>query len=76
MKRVFQKVGLSLATNGSADSELDIKGFQGIGIGDWTRTRDLDDLYLNSGDDNLRQLAHVDAGDDSNNCVEFVAHGE
>jgi len=32
---VFRKVGLSLLVDGSCDSELDIKGFRGLEIGDW-----------------------------------------
>lgn len=35
VKKVFRKVGLSLSIDGSANQELDIKGFYGIDIGDW-----------------------------------------
>ena len=35
IRPVFQKVGLSLPTDGSYDHELDIKGFHGLQIGSW-----------------------------------------
>ncbi|RPA91146.1 DDE-domain-containing protein, partial [Choiromyces venosus 120613-1] len=35
VESVFRKVGLSLPADGSNDKELDIKGFEGIEIGDW-----------------------------------------
>ncbi|KAG0125495.1 hypothetical protein HOY82DRAFT_543119 [Tuber indicum] len=33
--RSFRKVGLSLPVDGSQDQELDIKGFEGLEIGNW-----------------------------------------
>jgi len=35
IRRAFRKVGLSLPVDGSSDSELDIKGFHGLQIGNW-----------------------------------------
>jgi len=35
IRRAFRKVGLSLPIDGSSDSELDIKGFHGLQIGNW-----------------------------------------
>jgi len=35
IRQVFRKLGLFLPTDGSCDSELDIKGFAGLEIGDW-----------------------------------------
>jgi len=35
ISRSFHKTGLSLPINGSLDSELDIKGFTNLEIGNW-----------------------------------------
>lgn len=69
VKGVFRKVGLALPVDGSADHELDIKGFSGIEIGDWKRG-DLDAL-----ESDLR-FANVNPTYDNCGLVEFVAHGE
>lgn len=39
VKKVFRKVGLFLPIDGSADCELDIKGFMELNIGDWRRVK-------------------------------------
>lgn len=62
VKQGFRKVGLSLPIDGSADDDLDTKGFHAIDVGDWTRAQvseDDENLYLNSGVDNLHQLADL-----------------
>lgn len=69
VKGVFRKVGLALPVDGSADHELDIKGFSGIEIGDWKRG-DLDVPELD-----LR-FACVNPTYDHCGLVEFVAYGE
>lgn len=66
VKRIFRKVGLSLPIDGSADAELDIKGFHDVYIGDWTRKEA----------DNLCQFADVNREHDDNDLVEFIAYGE
>lgn len=65
VKRVFRKVGLSLLIDGSADHELDIKGFSEIDIGDWRSQRD-DLLELEFADVNIRDCE----------LIEYVADGE
>lgn len=73
IKRVFRKVGLSLPIDGSADHELDVKGFEKLEIGDWRRDSGLEDeLDLEPED----QFADVEKTNDDHECVEFVAHGE
>ena len=51
---VFRKIGLALPINGSADHELDIKGFTGLEIGDWRKDIDLhdDQCEISEADDN------------------------
>lgn len=66
VKRVFRKVGLSLPIDGSADHELDIKGFSGIDIGDWKTSNDHPDL----------DYKDVNTQYDDCNLIEFVADGE
>lgn len=68
VKRVFRKVGLSLPIDGSADHELDIKGFCGIDIGDWTQ--------VEGSNEEDTQLADVNMEHDNYDLVEFVADGE
>lgn len=85
VKRIFRKVGLSLPIDGSADHELDIKGFQQINIGDWKQTAGSDDDNtrvgiefgsLSSEADQLYQLAEISEDHDDNDSVEFLAYGE
>lgn len=68
VKRVFRKVGLSLPIDGSADCELDIKGFSGLDIGDWQRVDE----------ENTDSLQFADVNNKHDECrlVEFVADGE
>lgn len=63
MKRAICKIRLSLSINGNADSELHIKGFTNIEIGDWTH-----DLDAKSD-----QFADVNYMED-NHAIEFVAY--
>lgn len=63
IRRVFRKVGLSLPVDGSADHELDIKGFQDIEIGDWRQELEIGDPY-------------ADVKDEDETSVEFVSVGE
>lgn len=73
IKRVFRKVGLSLPIDGSADHELDIKGFGEIDIGNWERV----DLSSNGSPDELDlEFADLSTEHDYCNSVEFVADGE
>ncbi|RPA96173.1 DDE-domain-containing protein, partial [Choiromyces venosus 120613-1] len=46
VESVFRKVGLSLPADGSRDNELDIKGFQGIEMGDWRMQENREQLVL------------------------------
>ncbi|RPA95043.1 DDE-domain-containing protein, partial [Choiromyces venosus 120613-1] len=46
VESVFRKVGLSLPADGSRDNELDIKGFQGIEMGDWRIQENREQLVL------------------------------
>lgn len=66
VQRVFRKVGLSLAIDGSEDYELDIKGLAGIEIGDWN----IELGTIENGD----QFA--DVREDHDESAEFVAYGE
>lgn len=63
---VFRKVGLSLPIDGSADHELDIKGFAGIAIGDWKSPNDELDL----------DFLDVNREHDDCDSIDFVADGE
>lgn len=65
VKRVFRKVGLSLPIDGSADHELDIKGFSEIDIGDWRSQKD-DSPELEFADVIMRDC----------DSIEYVADGE
>jgi hypothetical protein len=58
-------VGLSLPIDGSADSELDIKGFQGLEIEDWHEDRGEPDKF-----------ADVNMENDDDGNVEFTAVSE
>lgn len=71
IRRVFRKVGLSLAADGSQDEELDIKGFKSIEIGDWKLSGSLPATLPVSLD-----FADVDIEHDENESVEFIAYGE
>ncbi|RPA95569.1 DDE-domain-containing protein [Choiromyces venosus 120613-1] len=59
--RVFRKVGLSLPIDGSADIELDIKGFTGLTIGNWREN-------FNSEHD----METIGEGEDNNEDIEYV----
>lgn len=59
--RVFRKVGLSLQVDGSEDSELDIKGFSGLEIGNWR-----DDIGT------APPEADIPEAEDENLNVEFI----
>ncbi|RPA89182.1 hypothetical protein L873DRAFT_1849434 [Choiromyces venosus 120613-1] len=59
--RVFRKVGLSLPIDGSADSELDIKGFTGLTIGNWREN-------FNS----EHNMETIGEGEDNNEDIEYV----
>jgi hypothetical protein len=79
IRRVFRKVGLSLAADGSQDEELDIKGFKSIEIGDWKLSGSLPATLTTF--ENLYQpvpldFADVDIEHDENESVEFIAYGE
>lgn len=65
MEKVFRKVGLSLPVDGSADHELDTKGFAKIEIGDWRSQTD-DPLELEFADVDLKDC----------DTIEYVADGE
>lgn len=65
IRRVFQKVGLSLAADGSEDDQLAIKGFKDLVIGDWK-------LPVTSTSD----FADVDRVHDEDDSIEFLASGE
>lgn len=66
VKSVFRKVGLSLPIDGSADHELDIKGFAGIVIGDWKSPND------------EPAVDYLDMNREHDDCdsIDFVADGE
>lgn len=65
IRRVFRKVGLSLAADGSEDDQLDIKGFKDLVIGDWK-------LPVTATSD----FADVDRVLDEDDSIEFLASGE
>ena len=67
VEKVFKKVGLALPADGSRDRELDIKGFEGIEVGDW-----------NIGGIEKKELSEdiISTEDDCNETIEFVANGE
>lgn len=69
-KRGLWKVWLSLPIDGSADHELDIKGFdpEDLEIGDWRI--DLESIETRD------QYADVEETDVNDKSVEFVAYGE
>lgn len=76
VKNVFRKVGLSLPIDGSADNELDIKGFSGIDIGDWSRV-DISTQNEATGYDHVDfSLADVNLEHDNCMSIEFVGDGE
>jgi len=60
IRHVFRKVGLSLPANGSCDSELDIKGFGELEIGDWRNDYEVvdatADIPVDNNDDNMIEL--------------------
>jgi hypothetical protein len=68
IKYVFRKVGLSLPVDGSADHEIDIKGFEGFEVGDWRRELEVDQL--------AEQFDELSVANDNSCAVEFVADGE
>jgi len=61
IRSVFQKVGLSLPVDGSRDSELDIKGFMGLEIGNWRN-----DIGT------VSQETEISVSNDDNQSIEFV----
>ena len=61
IRRVFRKVGLSLPADGSCDSELDIKGFRGLEIGDWHNDYQA-----------VEATAEIPVDNDDDNTIEFV----
>lgn len=65
IRRVFRKVGLSLPVDGSCDSEIDIKGFSGLQIGDWR---------INHGA--IDEAATISEVQDNNDSIEFVHSDE
>lgn len=62
VKKAFRIIGLSLPIDGSADHELDIKGFSEIDIGDWKTEKYQPDMQ------------YTDVKEE--NSIEFVADGE
>lgn len=70
IRRVFRKVGLSLPIDGSADHEIDIKGFQGLEVGDWRREAEVPVNEL------VEQFDDLSVENDDSSAVEFVADGE
>lgn len=68
VKKVFRKVGLSLPVDGSADHELDIKGFAGLEIGDCRRS------YTNT----VKECTYAEVSRqyDDSEAIEFIADGE
>ncbi|KAG0125363.1 hypothetical protein HOY82DRAFT_543191 [Tuber indicum] len=65
IRRVFRKVGLSLPVDGRSDSELDIKGFSGLDIGDW-----------HEGDRVVDDTENISEDNDNNDTIEFVHNDE
>lgn len=61
----FRKLGLSLPIDGSTDSELDIKGFTGLEIGDWRQ-----DVQV------VEPFADIKRVHDDDLSVEYIAAGE
>lgn len=64
ISQAFRKVGLSLPPDGSCDSELDIKGFTGLEIGDWQEA------------DNQDLFADIEQSYDNHEGIEFLADRE
>jgi len=67
VEKVFRKVGLSLPADGSKDVELDIKGFEGIEVGDWNIGR-IEEKEV------LQEIIPIGSG--CNEVIEFVAYHE
>ena len=61
IRRVFRKVELSLPADRSCDSELHIKGFRGLEIGDWHNDYQVVDA-----------AADIPVDNDDDNTIEFV----
>lgn len=59
MEQAFCNVGLSLAVDGSADHELNIKGFYEIDIRDWTFEIKVDTHYADVEDKGLESIEFV-----------------
>jgi len=66
ISRSFRKVGLSLPPDRSCDSELDIKGFSGLEIGNWE----------DEGLGNIDIHADIRQDHDNHETIEFLADGD